>query len=315
MPMLSDKRILVTGGTGFLGSHVCEVLHRKGIGHTVANHSDYDLTEQADVRRMFQEQCPQVVFHLAGLVGGILVNKQRPADFFYCNLMMNTMTLHEAYLAGVQKFIGLIGGCSYPAHASNPIKEESLWDGYPQAESAPYSVAKKMLVVQSQSYREQFGFNSIVLVPGNVYGPYDNFNLNDAHVIPALIRKVYEAKRQGKLSITVWGSGSPRRDFIYAGDAAEAIVLASETYEDGEIVNISSGHEISIRQLVELIVRLMNYEGDVVWDRAKPDGQLRKKFDVSRMRTVLKYEPKTSLEEGLHRTILWFSENYEKARV
>ena len=313
--MLKAERILVTGGTGFLGTHVCEVLHQYNVKFALARHADYDLTEQVAVRCLFSNYYPQVVFHLAGYVGGILANKQRPADFFYRNLMMNTMVMHEAYLSGVEKFICLIGGCSYPAQAHSPIVEESLWEGYPQPESAPYSIAKKMLVVQSEAYRRQFGFNSIVLVPGNVYGPYDNFNLNDAHVIPALIRKVYEAKRNGQPAVIVWGSGRPTRDFIYAGDAAEAIVLAAETYNESDIINISSGCEISIRELVDTIVRLMDYRGDLAWDTSKPDGQMHKGFAVTRMRQVLKYDPPTSLEQGLRRTIQWFSENYERARL
>jgi GDP-L-fucose synthase len=280
-----------------------------------AKHKDYDLTEQRAVRRMFAECSPEIVLHLAGYVGGILANKERPADFFYRNLMMNTMVLHEAYLSGVQKFVCLIGGCSYPSHAPDPIKEEYLWEGYPQPESAPYSMAKKMLVVQSESYRRQFGFNSIVLVPGNVYGPYDNFNLEDSHVIPALIRKVYEAKRDGAEAVAVWGSGKPIRDFIYASDAVEGVLLAAETYNSSEIVNISSGEETSIRNLVESIVRLMDFKGSLIWDTSKPDGQARKRFDVTRMQNVLGFKPKTSLEKGLKLTIEWFAKNYEKARL
>ncbi len=313
--MLKNKKILVTGATGFLGHHVCDVLASRGLSFESPSHQQYDLTDQAGVRKMFQELPPQVMFHVAGYVGGILANKQYPADFFYQNLMMNTMVLHEAYKAGVEKLITLIGGCSYPAQAPNPIREESLWEGYPQMESAAYSVAKKMLAVQSEAYRRQFGLNGIVLVPGNIYGPYDNFNLTNAHVIPALIRKVFEAKRAGKKRFEVWGSGKPVRDFIYARDAAEGIVLAAEAYDDDEIINISSGQPTSIRELVETIVNLTGFEGDLVWDTSKPDGQMFKLFDVTRMRTVLNYDPPTSLKEGLKITIDWFAKNYQSARL
>ncbi len=313
--MLKNKKILVTGANGFLGHHVCDVLASRGLSFESPSHQQYDLTDQAGVRKMFQELPPQVMFHVAGFVGGILANKQYPADFFYQNLMMNTMVLHEAYKAGVEKLITLIGGCSYPAQAPNPIREESLWEGYPQMESAAYSVAKKMLAVQSEAYRRQFGLNGIVLVPGNIYGPYDNFNLTNAHVIPALIRKVFEAKRAGKKRFEVWGSGKPVRDFIYARDAAEGIVLAAEAYDDDEIINISSGQPTSIRELVETIVNLTGFEGDLVWDTSKPDGQMFKLFDVTRMRTVLNYDPPTSLKEGLRITIDWFAKNYQSARL
>ncbi len=313
--LLNNKKILVTGASGFLGHHVCEVLTSRGLPFEGPTHQEYDLTEQAGVRRMFQELHPQVVFHIAGYVGGILANKQYPADFFYQNLMMNTMVQHEAYKAGVQKLITLIGGCSYPALAPNPIREESLWEGYPQVESAAYSVAKKMLVVQSEAYRRQFGFNGIVLVPGNVYGPYDNFNLTNAHVIPALIRKVFEAKREGKKRFEVWGSGKPVRDFIYARDAAEAIVLAAEAYDGEEIINISSGQPTTIRELVETIVSLTGFAGDLIWDMSKPDGQMFKLFDITRMQTILGYQAPTSLKGGLKSTIDWFANNYEAARL
>jgi GDP-L-fucose synthase len=312
---LQGKRILLTGASGFVGHLLRHELETVGVRPQTPGRADYDLTDQAQVRRLYVDLRPQVVFHAAGLVGGILANREAPADFFYVNLMMNTMMLHEACRAGVEKFICLIGGCSYPQDAPNPIREESLWDGYPQPESAPYSLAKKMLVVQSEAYRRQHGFDSIVLVPGNVYGPYDNFNLQNSHVIPATIRKAYEARQEGRKLFTAWGSGAPVRDFIYADDAARAIVLAAQTYSRSEIINISSGVPTTIRELVESIFRLSGFEGEVRWDASKPDGQMYKGFDVTRMRTILGFEPEVPLEEGLRRTIQWFADNYQTARL
>jgi GDP-L-fucose synthase len=312
---LRDKRVLLTGASGFLGRHLQEALAEKGIRPLAVGSTDYDLTEQREVRRLYAERAPQVVIHAAGLVGGILANRERPAEFFTVNLLMNTMMLHEAWKAGVEKFVSLIGGCSYPQHAPSPIREEALWDGYPQPESAPYSIAKKMLVVQSEAYRRQHGLDAIVLVPGNLYGPYDNFHLENSHVIPALIRKAYEARRDGRRVFTAWGSGAPVRDFIYAGDAARAIVLAAERYSGDGIINISSGVPTTIRELVETVFRLTGFEGELVWDTSKPDGQMYKAFEVTRMRTVLGFEPAISLEEGLRRTIDWFARNQQTARL
>jgi GDP-L-fucose synthase len=312
---LQGKKILLTGASGFIGHFLRDELEASGVHPLTPGRADCDLTDQSQVRRLYADLRPQVVFHAAGLVGGILANRESPADFFYVNLMMNTMMLHEACRAGVEKFICLIGGCSYPQDAPNPIREGSLWDGYPQPESAPYSLAKKMLVVQSDAYRRQHGFDSIVLVPGNVYGPYDNFNLENSHVIPATIRKAYEARQEGRKVFTAWGSGAPVRDFIYAGDAARAIVLAARTYSCSEIINISSGVPTTIRQLVESVFRLSGFEGEVRWDTSKPDGQMYKGFDVTRMRTILGFEPEVQLEEGLRRTIDWFGANHETARL
>jgi len=311
---LTGKRVVLCGGNGFLGRHLQDALNQEGVTPLIPARSEFDLREQADVRRLMRELRPQVLIHAAGLVGGILANRERPAEFFHDNLVMGTTLLHEAWKAGVEKFVCLIGGCSYPAQAPNPIKEEYLWDGYPQGESAAYSVAKKMLVVQSDAYRRQHGFDSIVLVPGNVYGPHDNFHLENSHVIPALIRKVFEAQQRGERVFTAWGSGAPVRDFIYAGDAARAIVLATRKWRSSEIINISSGRPTTIRELVETVIRLTRYEGELRWDTSKPDGQMYKGFDVTRMRNELGFEPQVSLEEGLRRTIAWYAEHHGEAR-
>jgi len=307
-----DARIVMTGATGFVGRNLQEAMRAAGYTQVVPLSSrEYDLLEQGEVRRMVREQRPEVVIHLAALSAGIKANKERPAEFFYRNLMMTTMVLHESCVAGVKKFMTCMGGCSYPAKAPSPIKEESMWDGYPQTESAPYSTAKKMVIVQAEAYRRQYGFNAIVLVPGNLYGPYDNYNLNDAHVIPALIRKVCEAQRRGEKQIVAWGSGAPVRDFIYSRDAAKALVLALETYDAPEIINISSGVHTTIKELYELVAELCGFTGEIVWDRSKPDGQMYKGFDVTRMREVLGFNEITPLRQGLQETIAWFRANYD----
>jgi len=308
---LLDRRVLVTGAHGFIGKHVTKALTKAGYLHLVMpTHADYDLSDQNAVRALFSDVRPDVVIHLAGLVGGILANKQRPAEFFYDNIMMGTMVLHEAWVYGVSKYLTCIGGCSYPATAPSPIQENSLWNGYPQQESAAYALAKAMSVEQAQAYRRQHGFNAVVLVPGNVYGPHDNFDLNNSHVIPALIRKYYEAKLEGKSEVVIWGSGRPIRDFVYVEDVAAAIVRALEHYDSDDIVNISSGTGTSIRELAAMISELLGYKGSVVWDWTKPDGQLDKTFDVTRMKTLFGFECTTSLRDGLNRTIQWFAKHY-----
>jgi GDP-L-fucose synthase len=258
------------------------------------------------VRRLFQDHRPDVVFHLAGLIGGIGANRARPADFCYENLLMGAMMLHESWRAGVRKYITLIGGCSYPSHAPSPIKETELFNGMPQTESAPYSLAKAMSVIQAQSYRRQHGFDAIVLVPGNLYGPHDNFDLNNSHVIPALIRKFLEAKAAGQPEVVAWGSGRPTRDFVYITDTCEIILHAAAHYSGGDIINISSGHVVTIKELTETIAELTGYPGKVIWDTSKPDGQLYKGFDVSRMKATLGCKCRTSLRDGLRKTIEWF---------
>lgn len=314
-PFWDNKRVLVTGASGFVGHNFIPLLAKTECEVIAATRQENNLLEQDQIRRLLADTRPDIVFHLAGLVAGILANKERPAEFCYQNLLMGTMMLHEAWRAGVQKYVTLIGGCSYPATAPSPIPETELWNGYPQPESAPYSIAKKMCVVQAQAYRQQYGFNAVVLAPGNLYGPYDNFDLKNAHVIPALIRKFYEARVKGQDEIVAWGSGKPIRDFIYVEDACEAIVLAAESYNSSEIINISSGVQTSIRELVETIAELTGYQGRINWDVSKPDGQMFKGFDVTRMHERLGYRCRTSLREGLQKTIEWFEANYFKARL
>jgi GDP-L-fucose synthase len=312
---LTNKKILVTGATGFVGRNLTPMLERTRCQLLTPSRRDYDLLDQADVRRMYRELKPDIVIHLAGLIGGILVNKQRPGEFCYQNLIMGAQMLHEAHAAGVAKYVTLMGGCSYPGVAPSPIRESELFNGYPQKESAPYSLAKAMSWVQAEAYRRQYGFNAVVLVPGNLYGPHDNFDLNNSHVIPALVRKYYEATRDGVPEIVAWGTGRPVRDFVYVTDACEAIVKATQEYDSPDLVNISSGVPTRIRDLVETVAKLTGYQGRIVWDTSKPDGQLEKGFDVTRMRTVLKFECRTDLATGLGQTIAWFRENYAAARL
>ena len=302
----AGRKVLVTGATGFVGSNLVPLLKQAGCQVLTPSRHDYNLLEQAQVRKMYSELKPEVVFHLAGLIGGIGANKAKPADFCYQNLMMGTMMLHESWQHGVQKYITLMGGCSYPAHAPSPIKETELFNGMPQMESAPYSLAKAMSAIQAEAYRRQNGFNAIVLVPGNLYGPFDNFDLNNSHVIPALIRKYIEAKEAGKPEIMAWGSGKPTRDFVYVEDACQVILGAAENYNGSEIINISSGNAVTIKELTETVAELTGYSGRVVWDTSKPDGQMYKGFDVTRMKTLLHSECKTTLREGLKKTIQWY---------
>ncbi len=309
------RRLLVTGATGFVGRNLVPLLHASGAEILTPGRSDYDLLDQAAVRRMFADLKPDAVIHLAGLIGGIGANKERPAEFCYENLLMGTMLLHESWRAGVKKYLTLMGGCSYPGKAPSPIKETELFNGWPQIESAPYSLAKAMSAVQAEAYRRQHGFNAVVLVPGNLYGPHDNFDLGASHVIPALIRKYEEAREQGLTTVTAWGTGRPVRDFVFVRDACEAIVLAMDRYNEADIINISSGRPITIRELTEKIAALTGFEGEVVWDAAKPDGQMEKGFDVTRMRERLGFECRTMLDEGLKLTLGWFRANRASARL
>lgn len=310
-----DKRVIVTGGSGFLGSFVTEKLQRRGAPEIVIPRiEEYDLVKPEDIQRLYDttissspdQKLETVVIHLAALAGGIGANRARPADFFYINLMMGVQLMHQAWLKGIEKFVAIGTICAYPKFTPLPFREENLWDGYPEETNAPYGLAKKMLLVQAQAYREQYGFNAIYLLPVNLYGPRDNFNLETSHVIPALIRKCLEAQQRGDDQITLWGDGTPTREFLYVEDAAEGILLAAERYNGNEPVNLGSAQEISIRDLAELIARLTGFEGKLVWDTNKPNGQPRRALDVSRAEKYFGFHAQMPFEEGLRRTIDWY---------
>jgi GDP-L-fucose synthase len=307
--MSAFEKVLVTGGSGFVGKNLLPILEMRYSQVVSPCHREFDLLDPAAAREMCEIHKPELVFHLAGKVGGILANRDYPADFCRENLLLGANVIDAAWRSGAKKFVTLIGGCSYPAMAPSPIREDELWRGYPQPESAPYSLAKAMSVELCKSYRRQHGLDAIVLVPGNIYGPFDNFDLQSSHVIPALIRKYLEARGSGAKRITAWGSGKPLRDFVYVGDACEGVALAAHIYTGEEIINISSGTRVSIRELVETIAELCGFSGEIEWDATKPDGQMDKGFDVSRMRLLLGFECRTSLREGLAKTIEWYRAN------
>ncbi len=305
---LSTQRVCVTGGAGFLGTHLVQKLKEHGAKEIfVPRHQDYDLVREADIQRMIDDARPDVIIHLAAKVGGIGANREKPGEFFYDNLMMGVQLIHNAWKKGVSKFVAVGTICAYPKYTPIPFKEEDLWNGYPEETNAPYGLAKKMLLVQSQAYREQYGYNSIFLLPVNLYGPGDNFNPASSHVIPALIRKYLEAKEQGASEIVAWGDGSPTREFIYVDDAAEGITLATMRYNSSDPVNIGSSFEISIKDLTELIARLTGFEGEIRWDTSKPNGQPRRKLDTSRAKERFGFEARTNFEDGLRRTIEWYA--------
>jgi len=310
---LSTKRICVTGGAGFLGQHLVRNLQSKGAHDIfIPRYPEYDLVKSEDIARMLTDAQPDIIIHLAAHVGGIGANLARPAEFFYDNLMMGVQLMHQAWQRGVEKFVALGTICAYPKYTPIPFKEENLWDGYPEETNAPYGLAKKMLLVQSQAYRQQYGFNSIFLLPVNLYGPGDNFDLASSHVIPALIRKCVEAKEQGADEIVAWGDGSPTREFIYVEDAAEGIALATQYYNRSDPVNIGSSFEISIKELTELIARLTGFEGQVRWDTSKPNGQPRRKLDTTRAKEYFGFSARTNFEDGLRKTIDWYLANRSK---
>lgn len=303
----SNTRVLVTGGAGFLGSHVVGALRRRDCREVIVPRSrDYDLVNNADVCRLLRETHPDVVVHLAAKVGGIGANRDQPAVFFYDNLMMGAQIMHESWRAGVAKFVAIGTVCAYPKHTPTPFREETLWDGYPEETNAPYGLAKKMLLVQAQAYRQQYGFNAIYLLPVNLYGPGDNFDPVNSHVIPALIKKFVEAKRQGLSEVEVWGTGRATREFLYVQDAAEGIVLAAQNYDGDEPVNLGSGMEISIGQLAELIAQITGFEGRVVFDASKPDGQPRRRLDTERAAAWFGFRASTPFDQGLRETIQWY---------
>lgn len=307
---LSEKKILVTGGAGFLGKQVIEQLVQAGANRdkiTIARSRDYDLRVLENCHKAAANQ--DIIVHLAAHVGGIGLNREKPAELFYDNLMMGTQLIHAAYQAGVEKFVCVGTICAYPKFTPVPFKEEDLWNGYPEETNAPYGIAKKALLVQLQSYRQQYGFNGVYLLPVNLYGPEDNFNPNSSHVIPALIRKVYEAQQRGDKELPVWGDGSPTREFLYSTDAARGIVMATKAYNDSEPVNLGTNYEISIKNLVELICELMEFKGDIVWETDKPNGQPRRCLDTNKAKELFGFVAQTEFRQGLKNTIDWYRQN------
>jgi len=324
---MKHKRITITGGEGFLGTHLINKLKKKGYEHIyIADIPEYNLINLKDIKKMYDVSKPDIVIHLAAKVGGIGFNQENPATLFYENLMMGTQLLHEGYLRNIDKFVAIGTICAYPKFTSVPFKEEDLWDGYPEETNAPYGLAKKMMLVQSQAYRKQYGFNSIFLLPVNLYGPGDNFDPKSSHVIPALIKKCVDAMSNNDSRITntefripssdsrsttveIWGTGKATREFFYVEDAAKAIVLAMERYNKSDPVNIGTGFEISIRKLVDLIVELTGFKGQIVWDKTKPDGQPRRMLNTTKAFEEFGFKAKTSFEEGLKKTIEWYKES------
>jgi GDP-L-fucose synthase len=303
----AEKRICVTGGAGFLGTYLIEDLRQRGAQNIfIPTIEEYDLVDLQAIQRMLKDSNPDVIIHLAAHVGGIGANREHPAEFFYDNLMMGVQLMHQAYEHDVEKFVAIGTVCAYPKFTPVPFREDDLWMGYPEETNAPYGLAKKMLLVQSQAYREQYGFNSIFLLPVNLYGPGDNFNPRSSHVIPALIRKCVEARDAGEDHIVVWGDGSPTREFIYVRDAARGIALATERYNESEPVNVGSGFEISIKDLVEKIAHMTGFEGELVWDTSKPNGQPRRALDTTRGKEKFGFEAHTDFDEGLQATIDWY---------
>jgi GDP-L-fucose synthase len=305
-----NKKVCVTGGAGFLGSFIVEKLKERGAREIfVPTIEEYDLVNGDDVRRMLDTSQPDIVIHLAAQVGGIGANREHPAEFVYSNAMMGFQLIHESWKRGIEKFVCLGTICAYPKFTPVPFKEENLWDGYPEETNAPYGLAKKLLLVQSQAYRQQYGFNCIYLLPVNLYGPRDNFRLDSSHVIPALIRKCVEAQDAGVDSIEVWGDGTPTREFLYVEDAAEGILLATESYNGAEPVNLGSGNEIAIKDLVNTIARITGFTGMIIWDASKPNGQPRRGLDTTRAWEYFGFRAQMSFEDGLRKTAEWFRAN------
>lgn len=301
------KRIMITGGDGFLGGHVVTGLRRKGVQHLfIPRHQEYDLTQVHDVDRAYESARPDIVIHLAAKVGGIGINREKPGEFFYDNLMMGTLLMEQARRRGVEKFVSIGTVCAYPKFTPVPFREDNLWDGYPEETNAPYGLAKKMLLVQGQAYRQQYDFNAVYLLPVNIYGPGDNFDPASSHVIPALIKKCVDAVERGDHQIIAWGTGKASREFLYVEDAARAIILATEKYDQPDPVNIGSAMEITIKDLLALIAELTGFQGEIIWDPSKPDGQPRRSSDTSRAREAFGFQAQTDFRAGLHKTIDWY---------
>jgi GDP-L-fucose synthase len=318
MSFWKDKRVLVTGGSGFLGSRV--VARLRASSHPpaeifVPRRKDYDLVRYENVVRVYEDSRPDVVIHLAARVGGIGANRENPGSFFYENLMMGAQLLEIGRQRAIEKFVAIGTICAYPKFTPLPFKEENLWNGYPEETNAPYGLAKKMLLVQSQAYREQYGFNSIFLLPVNLYGPGDNFDPASSHAIPAITRKCVDAIRQGRNEIVLWGTGNPTREFLHVDDAAEGIVLATERYNESDPVNLGSGMEISIRELAEMIARVTGFTGRIIWDTSQPDGQPRRSLDTTRARERFGFTARTPFEAGLREMIEWFVNAYAPAEI
>ncbi|MCX5679383.1 MAG: GDP-L-fucose synthase [Candidatus Omnitrophica bacterium] len=307
---LKNKRILVTGGAGFLGKHLVAKLKERGCRDIfIPFIEDYDLVDMKAVKRLYADAKPDIVIHLAAIVGGIGANRENPGKFFYDNLMMGVQMMEVGRQVGIEKFVALGSICAYPKFTPVPFKEENLWNGYPEETNAPYGLAKKMLLVQSQAYRQQYGFSSIFLLPVNLYGPGDNFEPNSSHVIPALIKKCCDAVKNNEKKIVVWGTGKPTREFLYVEDAAGAIILATEKYNKSNPVNIGAGFEITVKDLVKLIVKLTGFKGKIIWDKSKPDGQPRRCLSTSKAKKEFGFKTKTSFEDGLRKTIEWYEGN------
>jgi GDP-L-fucose synthase len=316
-----NKRVIVTGGGGFLGSFVMEKLKERGATDIfIPRKKDYDLTQREAIERFYVDALKGVdpknvvIIHLAANVGGIGANREHPAEFFYDNMIMGVELMHQAYKHGVGKFVATGTVCAYPKFTPVPFKEDAIWDGYPEETNAPYGLAKKMMLVQAQTYRQQYGFNAIYLLPVNLYGPRDNFNLQTSHVIPALIRKAIEAGERGDKEMLAWGDGSPTREFLYVEDAADGILTAAEKYNGDLPVNLGSGYEISIKDLTEMVVKLTGFNGEIVWQTDKPNGQPRRGLDVSRAKELFGWSSQVSFEEGMRRTIEWFKSNRDKIK-
>jgi GDP-L-fucose synthase len=302
-----NKKVIVTGGAGFLGSYVVKKLEERCCKEIfIPRSKEYDLTKEEAIIRLLQKTKPDMIIHLAAVVGGICANRKNPGSFFYKNLMMGIQLIEQSRLHNVKKFVAIGTICAYPKYTPVPFKEEDLWNGYPEETNAPYGLAKKMMLVQLQAYRQQYGFNSIYLLPVNLYGPRDNFDPETSHVIPALIKKCVDAVNEGRDEIIVWGTGSATREFLYVEDCAEAILLAAEKYNGVEAVNIGSGFEISIKDLAELIAELTGYNGKFIWDKSKPDGQPRRCLDTTKAEKYFGFKAKTDFKEGLKKTIEWY---------